>query len=105
MFNGKRRFIDTRTWVKVDGESLDSQFSSLSSDYDICILRHWFYCMASAPMTTSFSSKETIEGYLKNSVNAGDRIEVWGIMLDSVTPVVSAKMPDEDGLVPLKGAY
>lgn len=105
MFKAKRRFRDTKPWEK--DHSLDSQFKELSDDYDIYVLRHWFYCMATAPMTIPFSSKKGIEEYLKNNVSAGDRIEVWGFLLDSdlLVPFVSAKMPDEKGLIPLKGAY
>jgi len=107
MFSGKRRFDDTRAWVKVEENSLDEQFKNLSDDYDIFIIRHWFYCMATAPITISYDSKKKVESYLKDSVSAGDRIEIWAFILDSnnITPYVSAKMPDENGLIPLKGAY
>jgi len=107
MFTGKRRFKDTREWVKVEENSLDQQFDNLSDDYDICIVRHWFYCMATAPLVLSFSSKKQVADYFKNSVSAGDRVEVWALILDgsNICPQLSAKMPDEEGLVPLKGAY
>jgi len=105
MFKAERRFKDTRPWEK--DHSLDSQFKELSDDYDIYIIRHWFYCMATAPMTVSFGSKDGAEKYLKNQVGAGDFIEVWAFVLDSdlLKPKVSAKMPDGKGLIPTKGAY
>jgi len=104
MFTGKRRFEDTRQWVKVEGKSLDDQFKDLPEDYDIYIIKHYFYCMATAPMIIPFFVKEDVEKYLKNSVSAGDRIEAWAFILDSDS-VIDSKMPDEDGLVPFGGAY
>jgi len=107
MFTGKRQFIDTRQWAKVEGDSLDIQFKNMSGDYCVYILRHWFYCASSAPNIATFYSKEDIEVYLNGCHAAGDRIEIWGVDLDAnnFNPIISAKMPDENGLIPLKGAY
>ena len=43
MFKSERRFKDTKPWAK--DHSLDSQFKELSDDYDIYVIRHWFYLM------------------------------------------------------------
>jgi len=105
MFKSERRFKDTKPWAK--DHSLDSQFKELSDDYDIYVIRHWFYCMATAPITVSFGSKKEIGLYLENQVRAGDFVEVWVFVLDSdlLRPRVSAKMPDKKGLIPTKGSY
>ena len=107
MFRAKPRFNDDkvkREWVQ--DELIDLQFESLPLDCDIYILNHWFYCMATAPMFKSFDSKSELGEYLKEYSAAGDFIEVWCINTETLgDPHISAKIPNEKGEIPVKGAY
>jgi hypothetical protein len=105
MFKAKPRFKDNREWIK--DNSLDLQFEALSTDYDVYVLKHHFYCMATAPMIKTFYSKGDLKNYLEKFTSAGDFLEVWGFILDSdlFAPFLSAKMPNKNGKIPVKGAY
>ena len=71
------------------------------------IIEHWFYRGSSAPNRAVFDDFEELMAYLNEHAYAGDSIYVWSfsaVCLDDNT-LASGKCPDEDGLVPLRGAY
>jgi hypothetical protein len=71
------------------------------------LVRHEFYRGASAPDWKVFDLFEEFEEYLNNLCSAGDRISVWDLFDFWInnSPITSGKCPDDQGMVPEKGAY
>lgn len=71
------------------------------------IVEHWFYCRACAPDRLVFDDYEEFEGYLKSKAAPGDSIWTWrfDLLCKDNNSLVQGKFPDENGLVPTKGAY
>ena len=98
-----RRFDnDTREWVH--NNSLNCQYSSIFLDADFYIIKHWLYCCCCTPAFEIFFEKQDLEDYITKSVKAGDYLEIWSISGDKMK-YIEGKVPDENGLIPLKGAY
>lgn len=103
MFKSTRRFEgDSREWVP--NNDLNDQFNNIFSDADFYAIKHWLYCCGSTPNFQTFMEKDWLEEYITNTVRAGDLLEIWAITSDRMS-YVSGKMPDDRGLVPVKGAY
>jgi hypothetical protein len=87
-------------WVK--DNKLNCQFSSLESYVDFYALKHWLLRSAIAPYFETFMDKEELSNYIIENVKAGDLLEIWAVNKDKVQ-YIGKKMPDEDGLIPIKG--
>ena len=71
------------------------------------IVQHWFYRGASAPDRRIFDEYEDFTTWLENETFAGDAIDVWN-MADvclNENLLAEGKCPDEEGLIPRRGAY
>jgi hypothetical protein len=71
------------------------------------IVQHWFYRGASAPEYNVFDDYETLLNYLDKEAYAGDAIDVWSVfqICKPEDRRVEGKCPDDNGLIPRKGAY
>ena len=71
------------------------------------ILEHWHFYGSRAPSRKIFDDMEDLEEYLKENAIAGDAIHVWSMhdICNEKNELVNGKCPDENGLVPKKGAY
>jgi len=102
MFQAKRRFDGDLGCEWAKDNSLQEKFDYLSEDCDFYAVRHWFLKCASGPAFEIFFEKESLKEYIDKKVLAGDGIEIWGIIEDQLN-YINAKMPDENGLIPIKG--
>ena len=104
IFKSTRRYEnDCREWVK--DNDLEIRYSSeIFPEASIYVIKHWLYCCASTPAIEMFLEKDWLEGYITKNVKAGDLLEIWALQEDKMR-YAWGKMPDENGLVPLKGAY
>jgi len=70
---------------------------------DTLYVRHWFYCAASSPADALFQwSAEEFEHEI-DTAQQGDLFEIW--ILSEEPKYFTFKCPDEDGLIPVLGAY
>lgn len=71
------------------------------------IAEHRFYRGAAAPEWVVFDQFERFHDYLETHAFAGDSIHVWSLtrMCSDANALASGKCPDDDGLVPTRGAY
>jgi hypothetical protein len=87
-------------------ETLDRIRSCLEIEGPV-ILEHRFYRGASAPDRLVFADMDELLEYLEARAFAGDSISVWSLMAvcrdDNM--LADGKCPDENGLVPKRGAY
>lgn len=107
MFKSKLRknvdncFFDI-DWIP-DG-TLDNEFNKLIGNADFYVLKHWFLNSSCAPSLETFEEKQDLKEYIEKSVMAGDGLEIWSVQVPLST-YFYAKMPNEKGCVPIKGAY
>jgi hypothetical protein len=71
------------------------------------IVEHWFYRGSCAPDRSVCDDYEAFVEYLNAHAHAGDSIHVWSFAAAcrNDNELASGKCPDEDGLVPRRGAY
>jgi hypothetical protein len=71
------------------------------------IIEHWFYRGSCAPDRLVFDCYERFVEYLNSHAYAGDAIHVWSFAAAcrNDNELAYGKCPDEDGLVPRRGAY
>ena len=71
------------------------------------IVEHRFYRGGSSPDRLVFDSYEDFEIYLDEKARAGDDIRIWAWedVCTMASMAISGKCPDDDGYVPIKGAY
>jgi len=87
-------------------EALDAIRRCLDEDGSI-LVEHWFYRGSCAPDRTVFNNFEAFTNYLDAHASAGDAIHVWSFaaVCRNDNELASGKCPDENGLVPSRGAY
>jgi hypothetical protein len=87
-------------------EALDAIRRCLEAEGPI-IVEHWFYRGSCAPDRLLFDSYEAFMEYLNSRASAGDAVHVWSFTAAcrDDNKLASGKCPDEDGLVPRRGAY
>jgi hypothetical protein len=87
-------------------EALDSIRRCLEEQGPI-IVEHWFYRGSCAPHRSVFNDVEAFTEYLDAHASAGDSIHIWSFaaVCRDTNELASGKCPDDDGLVPLRGAY
>lgn len=71
------------------------------------IVEHWFYRGSCAPDRAVFNDFEAFTKYLDAHAFAGDAIHIWSFaaVCRNDNELASGKCPDENGLVPTRGAY
>lgn len=71
------------------------------------ILEHWFYRGSCSPDRMIFEDFEELTQYLETAAFAGDAIHIWDFAAccKDGAELAHGKCPDENGLVPRKGAY
>ena len=71
------------------------------------IVEHWFYRGSRAPERLIFDDYEAFSTYLEEHAHAGDAIHVWSFaaVCKDGNRLAHGKCPDEQGLVPKRGAY
>jgi hypothetical protein len=87
-------------------EALDTIRRCLDEDGPI-ILEHWFYRGSCAPDRMVINDFEAFSAYLDAHASAGDAIHVWSfaVVCRDENELASGKCPDDNGLVPARGAY
>lgn len=102
MFKSKRKFEGDIgcEWAKDD--TLDKRFEELPEYCDFIAVRHWLLKCGSTPCFEMFFEKEFLKTYLDSKVAAGDALEIWHVY-DEKLLYIHAKMPDDNGLIPVKG--
>ena len=109
--NYNRRFEnDSRAWVLADynfEQKFQDFFDKVDNQVVRCfVLYHWLYCCATAPIIEVFFDTEDIREYIfnkKDLIKAGDIIEIFPVYDDK--NVFNHKVPDQNNLIPEKGAY
>lgn len=101
LFKAKRRFEGDLGCKWSFDDTLEKQFNDVSEECDFYAIRHWFLKCATSPCQTVFYEKEGLKQYLEK-VPAGDALEIWAITGDQMKYII-AKMPDENGLIPIEG--
>jgi hypothetical protein len=102
MFCAKRRFDGDLGCEWAKDNTLDNKLKELPENCDFYVVKHWFLKSSCAPSIEVFVERNDVESYLKDFVLAGDYLEIWGIDKEKMT-YIDAKMPDRDGLIPVKG--
>jgi hypothetical protein len=71
------------------------------------VVEHWFFYGCSAPDRLIFDEYEAFNEYLRTKAKPGDSIWVWRFDQNcrENNCLTHGKCPDEQGLVPRKGAY
>ncbi|MBN8599534.1 MAG: hypothetical protein J0M26_00680 [Planctomycetes bacterium] len=71
------------------------------------ILEHWFYRGSCSPDRYIFDDFDELVSYLNDHSFAGDSIHIWSFATTCTqeNELASGKCPDENGLVPSRGAY
>lgn len=92
-----KRFLEWYPEYIVKGGCED--YSFLPDEFYV---KHWLYCCSSSPICEIKYEKEELLAELEKAA-AGDVFEVW--VLSDNPKYFMFKCPDENGLVPLKGAY
>lgn len=89
-----------------DAENLEAIRTVLTSEGPI-ILEHWFYRGSCAPDRFIFDDFDELVTYLSDHTFAGDAIHVWSFAsaCTNDNTLAYGKCPDENGLVPKRGAY
>ena len=104
----KRRdfFREARVHKITAPDALDAIRKCLEKDGSL-IVEHWFYRGSSAPDRLVFDDYEAFMEYLDSRAYAGDIIEAWSFSAAcrDDNRLTSGKCPDENGLVPRRGAY
>ena len=102
MFSAKRRHDGDLGCEWTQDNTLDNKFKMLPKNCDCYVVKHWFLKSSCAPSIELLVEKHDVESYLKDFAWAGDFFEIWGIDKEKMT-YIDAKMPDQDGLIPVKG--
>ena len=89
-----------------DAENLEAIRRAITDDGPV-ILEHWFYRGSCSPDRFIFDDFEELLAYLNDHAFAGDDIVVWSFasVCNNDNQLASGKCPDENGLVPRRGAY
>lgn len=71
------------------------------------IVEHWFFYGSRAPERRVFDDFGEFIQYLDSHAIAGDAIHIWSFtaVCKENNELASGKCPDENGLVPKRGAY
>lgn len=71
------------------------------------IVRHWFYRGSRCPEIRGFVDFEEFKEYLATEALPGDAFDVWSFseVCKHDQALARGKLPDDDGAVPLRGAY
>lgn len=71
------------------------------------IAQHWFYYGGRAPDRLVFDDYDEFIEYLNSKAKAGDAFDVWSFadVCTRDNMLAEGKMPDEQGRVPVGGAY
>jgi hypothetical protein len=71
------------------------------------IVEHWFYRASSAPNRRVFDDIEAFTAYLDAHAFAGDAIRVWSFpaACRDENELAHGKCPNENALIPARGAY
>lgn len=71
------------------------------------IVEHWFYRGSCAPDRFVFDEMDEFTEYLNTKAKAGDAIHVWsfGAVCRDDNELAGGKCPDDNGLIPKRGAY
>lgn len=71
------------------------------------LVERWFYQGGSGPDYHVFDDYEDYLKFLNEETCAGDSIYIWDIrkVCQDTNTVTQGKCPDDEGLVPLRGAY
>ena len=87
-------------------ENLEVIAKSLEDEGPV-ILEHCHYRGASAPDRLIFDDLETLLDHIQNKSSIGDAFHIWSFATACTEQniLVSGKSPDEDGCVPMRGAY
>jgi hypothetical protein len=94
---------------RVDGEKITSEIPRLEAALErtVLILEHWFYRGSRSPARTFWEEFGELKQYLNTHVRPGDLLCFWEFdktcRRDNTLAV--GKYPDEEGRVPLRGAY
>ena len=102
VFKSTRRLDGDGGCEWAHNNDLNCQFSSIFQDADFYTIRHWFLRCGCAPCLETFVTLELLEEYITKYARAGDSLEIWAVEKDKMN-YINAKMPDENGMVPVKG--
>ncbi len=71
------------------------------------IVEHWFYRGGRAPERRIFEDFDEFMAYRNEDTYAGDAVDVWSFaeVCQPDKRLAEGKCPDDDGLVPRRGAY
>jgi len=70
------------------------------------ILEHWYYKGGASPDRFFFYRFEDFIAYLEQHACSGDKIRVWSFDLCTLDNVIASGIcPDDDGYMPVAGAY
>jgi hypothetical protein len=76
-------------------------------EYSPIIVEHWHYRGSRAPSRIIIDDYDDFVEYITNNAVAGDAFHIWNYakLCKDDNVLVSKKYPDNNGLVPKKGAY
>lgn len=94
------------TGRKIDSPETLRLIRTVLEDEGPILVEHWYYRGSTAPARIVFNDYDEFAKYL-GSTSAGDAIHIWSLarLCTSENELASGKCPDENGEVPLRGAY
>lgn len=102
---------DNEKWTSegpkiTDAANLEA-FRKVIEDDGPVLVTHWFYCGARGPRRLVFDELDELLQYLNDVAYAGDIIDVWSFVAVCTydNQLGSGMCPDDDGQVPVNGAY
>lgn len=105
-----RARVSSDNWVKdgrniLSSDNLDNIRAELN-DSPI-IVERWFYRGGSSPDYHVFDDFDEFVAFLNAETCAGDSVYVWSVrkVCTDATAIAKGKCPDDDGMVPVGGAY
>jgi hypothetical protein len=100
--------VESDNW-RVDGAKITSEIPKLEAALErtVLILEHWFFRGSRSPERTFWEEFGELRRYLETQVRPGDLLYFWEFdkCCTNDNALASGKYPDDQGRVPLGGAY
>ena len=100
-------YYDSKNWQLDAGSTFDRDTAMKAREYldhtGYLVGLHSHFCGGRAASPVAFDDSDEFESYMSGEVRPGDILRLWPV--PESDPTFSGKAPNDDGEVPIKGAY